>query len=52
MGNDETTIHTLLDPQPSFALERYWRLPYEDYYREKTKAIIADIKNITSGVKA
>lgn len=51
MGNDEATIRTLLDPQPSFALERYWRLPYGEYYREKTKATIADLKNVTSWVK-
>lgn len=51
MGSDEKTIDTLLHPKSSFALERYWRLPYGEYYREKTKATIADLKNITSGVK-
>lgn len=51
MWSDEQTIDALVHPCPSFALERYWRLPYEEYYREKTKATIADIKNVTSGVK-
>ena len=52
MWNDESTISKLLHPTPSLILERYWRLPYEDYYREKTKATIADIKNVTTWVKA
>ena len=51
MGSDEETIDTLLHPKSSFVLERYWRLPYDEYYREKTKATIADLKNVTSGVK-
>ena len=52
MGYDESTINRLLHPTPSLTLERYWRLPFEDYYRDKTKATIADIKNVTTGVKA
>lgn len=52
MGSDEETISHMLSPTHEFALERYWRLPYGEYYHNKAKSTLADIQNITNGVKA
>lgn len=45
MGDDESTItHLLSSSLPS---ERYWRLPYDEYYLSKTKGKISDLQNLS-----
>ncbi len=45
MGDDESTITHLT--QAHFPSERYWRLPYDEYYLSKTKGTISDLKNLS-----
>jgi len=49
MGNNEDFIHGLLN-NPTF--DKYWRLPINDYFLEKTKGKISDLVNWTDGVLA
>ena len=49
MWDDEKTISSLLKNSTP---EMYWRLPFDDYFVEKTKSEVADLENINRWVKA
>ncbi len=49
MGNDTHTIQKLLE-NPTF--EKYWQLPFDEYFISKTKGTISDFINYTSWVMA
>jgi leucyl aminopeptidase len=51
MGTDEDFIGKTLKYSLSH-IEKYWRLPFDDYFVEKTKSEIADLKNSSSKVLA
>lgn len=51
MWNDEEVIKKLLKNSES-SEEKYCRLPYDDYFIEKTKSEIADIENLNRWVYA
>ncbi len=51
MGNDDKLIDKFLDYSKN-NFEKYCRLPYDDYFIEKTKSEIADIKNYTDWIYA
>lgn len=51
MGNDETMIQSILDYSTEHT-EQYVRLPFDEYFQEKTKSEIADYKNLDRSVMA
>ncbi|NVP17962.1 leucyl aminopeptidase family protein [Candidatus Gracilibacteria bacterium] len=51
MGNDEDLISRFLDYSKS-NFEKYNRLPFDDYFIEKTKSKIADLENLNRAVFA
>jgi leucyl aminopeptidase len=51
MWSDEEIIKKLLKNSEK-SEEKYCRLPYDDYFIEKTKSKIADIENLNRGVYA
>ncbi|MDD5212959.1 MAG: leucyl aminopeptidase family protein [Candidatus Gracilibacteria bacterium] len=51
MGNDKYVISKLLE-QSKDNSEKYFELPFGNFYIEKTKGEISDLKNLTEGVYA
>ncbi len=51
MGNDEAMIQRILDYSREHT-EQYVRLPFDEYFQEKTKSDIADYKNLDRTVMA
>ncbi|MDD2908035.1 MAG: leucyl aminopeptidase family protein [Candidatus Gracilibacteria bacterium] len=51
MGNDEEMISKFLEYSKN-NFEKYNRLPFDDYFIEKTKSKIADLENLNRGVFA
>lgn len=51
MGNDENMIESLLEYSKSHS-EKYIRLPFDEYLKEKTKSKIADLNNLDRSVHA
>lgn len=51
MWDDEDFIDKLLNYSKN-NVEKYWRLPFENYYVEKTKWLEADLCNITEQISA
>ncbi|MDD3145233.1 MAG: leucyl aminopeptidase family protein [Candidatus Gracilibacteria bacterium] len=51
MGNDEEMISKFLDYSKN-NFEKYNRLPFDEYFIEKTKSKIADLENLNRGVYA
>ncbi|MDD4150990.1 MAG: M17 family metallopeptidase [Candidatus Gracilibacteria bacterium] len=51
MGTDKYIISKLLE-QSKDNFEKYWQLPFSNFYIEKTKGEISDIKNLSEGVYA
>lgn len=51
MWNDNEFIEKFLNYSEK-NVEKYWRLPFDEYFIEKTKSDIADLKNLTMWIKA
>ncbi|ATU05550.1 hypothetical protein BKN14_03830 [Candidatus Gracilibacteria bacterium HOT-871] len=51
MGNDEKLIQKFLDYSEK-NIEKYNKLPFDDYFIDQTKSEIADLQNLSTGVKA
>ena len=51
MGNDESFIQSLLHYSNN-NIEKYNRLPFDDYFIEKTKSEVADLENLNRWVYA
>jgi leucyl aminopeptidase len=51
MWNDRKTINTILR-QSKDSYEKYYELPFDDYFREKCESEIADLENLNRGVYA
>ncbi len=51
MGNDDDFIGKF-EEYSRGGVEKYSRLPFDDYFVEKTKSDVADVQNLTDGVYA
>jgi leucyl aminopeptidase len=51
MGTDEDFVGKTLKYSENH-IEKYWRLPFDNYFIEKTKSEIADLENSNSKVLA